>query len=135
MPRPSGLRTRHPSAPLERWLHRVFRLSSVGSAATVIGFVSYLCIGVALHVAGVYVPPFPVLSFSDPVFTILCFLTGGFICLLSGSLTLLTLLGGVKDANDEFVVLMSLIAFGFGAATARVTASPIQNYLAAIGSM
>lgn len=133
MGHPFALWTQHLSTPLERGLHRMFRLSSVGSAATAIGFVGYLCIGVALNLVGVYTPPFPVMSFSDPVFTILSFLTGGLICLLSGSLTFLTLLGSVKDANAEFVVLMSLIAFGFGAATVRVMAGPVLTWLATIG--
>lgn len=133
MPHPSALRAWHPSTPLERGLYRVFRLASVGSAVTVVGFLGYLSIGIALHVTGVYTPPFPVMSFSDPVFTSLSFLVGGLICLLSGSLTVLTLLASVKDANAEFVLLMSLIAFGFGAATVRVTAGPVLTWLAAIG--
>ena len=112
MPHPAGLRTRQPSTPLERGLYRVFQLSSVGSAVSVVSFVGYLCIGGALHVVGVFMPPFQVLSFSDPVFTMLSFLTDGLICLLSGSLTLLTLLLGSKDANSEFVILLSLIGFG-----------------------
>lgn len=122
----------HPSTPLERGLYRVFRLSSIGSAAIVVGLVGYLFIGIPLYMAGIYTPPFTLVSFSDPVFTILSFLIGGLICLLSGSLALLTLLAGVKDSNSEFVVLMSLIAFGFGTATIRVTAGPVQNYLATI---
>lgn len=76
--------------------------------------------------------PYQVLSLSDPVFTSLSFLVGGFICLLSGSLTFLTLLASVKDANAEFVLLMSLIAFGFGAATVRVTAGPVLTWLAGL---
>ncbi len=132
---PSALRAWHPSTPLERELYRVFRLSSVGSAVTVVGFAGYLCIGIVLRVVGIYTPPFPLLSFSDPVFMILSFVIGGFICLLSGSLTLLTLLTSVKDANAEFVLLMSLIAFGFGAATIRVTADPVLSWLVALGSV
>lgn len=133
MPHPSPLRTWHPSTPLERELYRIFRLSSIGSAVTVVGFVGYLCLGIAFHVTGIYTPPFSQLSFSDPVFMILSFLIGALICLLSGSLTLLTLLASVKDANAEFVLLMSLIAFGFGAATIRVTAAPLLAWLAALG--
>ncbi|WP_228546370.1 hypothetical protein [Halegenticoccus tardaugens] len=96
------------------------------------GFVGYLSIGIALHVTGVYTPPSPVMSFSNPVFTSLSFLVGGLICLLSGSLTFLTLLASVKYANAEFVVLMSLIAFGFGAATVRVTAGAVLTWLAGL---
>ncbi len=132
---PSALRTWHPSTPLERELYRVFRLSTVGSAVTVVGFVGYLCIGIVLHIAGIYMPPFPFLSFSDPVFMILSFGIGGFICLLSGSLISLTLLTSVKDANAEFVLLMSLIAFGFGVATVRFTAGPVLSWLVALGSV
>jgi hypothetical protein len=101
---------------------------------TVVGFVGYLNIGSALYVTDIYKLPFPMMSFSDPVFTSLRFLIGGPICLLSGSLTFLTHLASVKDANAEFVLLMSLIAFGFGAATVRVTAGPALTWLAAIGS-
>ncbi len=132
MPHPSALQAWQPSTPLERGLYRVFRLSSVGCALTVAGFVGYLSIGIALHVTGVYTPPSPVMSFSNPVFTSLSFLVGGLICLLSGSLTFLTLLASVKYANAEFVVLMSLIAFGFGAATVRVTAGAVLTWLAGL---
>ncbi|RBI59541.1 hypothetical protein DMJ13_22555 [halophilic archaeon] len=69
------------------------------------------------------------MSFSDPIFTIVSFLTGCFICGASGSFTLLTLIIGANDANAEFVILMSLIAFGFGAATMRVTFGPVQEIL------
>jgi hypothetical protein len=135
MDEPFAVRGQFPSTPLERGLYRVFRLSSVGAAATAIGFVGYLFLGASLSVASIYTPPFPVLSLSDPLFTILSFLVGVFICLLSGSLTLLTLLGAEKDANAEFVLLLSLIAFGFGAATVRVTAGPVLNCLTTISSM
>ncbi|QLH82072.1 hypothetical protein [Halosimplex pelagicum] len=73
------------------------------------------------------------MGFSDPVFISLSFLIGGLICLLSGSFTFLTLLASVKDANAEFVLLLSLIAFGFGAATVRVTAEPVLTWLAGLG--
>ncbi|RBI58773.1 hypothetical protein DMJ13_25755 [halophilic archaeon] len=75
------------------------------------------------------------MSFTDPIFTILSFLVGGLICLLSGSLTLLTLLVNPEGANAEFVILISLIAFGFGAATVQITVGPVQNCLNAIGLM
>ena len=39
----------------------------------------------------------------------------------------------MKDANAEFVLLLGLIAFGFGAATVRVTAGPVLTWLAALG--
>ena len=135
MPHPSALRAWHPSTPLEQGLYRVLRLSWAGSAATLVSFVAYLCIGLSLHLAGIYTPPFALLSFSDPVFVILGFLIGGFICLFSGSLTLLTLLASVKDAKAYFVLLMSLIAFGFGAATVRVTADPALSWFVAFGSV
>jgi len=132
MPHPTATQKWHPSTLLERGLYRVFRLASVGSAVTGAGFIGYLSVGIALHITGVYTPPFPVMSFSDPVFVSLSFLIGVLICLLSGSFTVLTHLASVKDANTEFVILMSLIAFGFGAATVRVTAGPVLTLLATI---
>ena len=135
MGQPSTLRTRQPSTPLERGLYQLFRLSSFGSAVATAGFVGYLFIGGSLHVAGIYAPPFPVMSFSDPVYTILGFLVGALFCVLSGSLTLLTLLVSVEDANAEFVILMSLIAFGFGAAIVRITIGPVQECLSTIGGL
>lgn len=135
MDQPSTLRTRQPSTPLERGLCRLFRLSSFGSAVAITGFVGYLFIGGSLYVAGIYAPPFPVMSFSDPVFAILGFLVGGLTCILSGSLTLLTLLVSTEDANAEFVILMSLIAFGFGAAIVRMTIGPVQESLSTIGGL
>ncbi|OYR62904.1 hypothetical protein DJ83_04155 [Halorubrum ezzemoulense] len=70
------------------------------------------------------------MSFGDPVFTILGSLTGIVICVMSGSLAIATRLLVQKDARANFVMLMSLIAFGFGAATLRVTAGPALTCLA-----
>jgi hypothetical protein len=113
----------------------VFQLSSFGCIVSFIIFVGYLCLAVVLHGVGVYMPPFQVLNFSDPIFTMLGFLTGGLICLLSGTLTLLTLFLETKGTNSGFVILLSLIAFGFGAATLRITAGPLQDHLASVVSM
>lgn len=70
------------------------------------------------------------MSFDDPFFTILGFLTGAFVCLSSGLLVLLTLLLEPRDGRADFVVLLSLIAFGCGAAAMRVTADSAQSCLA-----
>lgn len=113
----------------------MFRLGVVGSVVSVAGFIGYLCIGSVLHVSGIYTPPFALLSFSDPVFMILGFLTGGLICLVSGSLTVLTHFASLKGANTEYVLLMGPIAFGFGAATVRVTVGPILTWLAGLGAV
>lgn len=133
MKSPSFIRTRRPSTPLERGFFRLFRLSSLGSAVTITCFVSYLLIGGSLHIAGYYAPPFSVMSLSDPFFTILGSFVGGFTCVLSGSLTLLTLLADVKEANAEFVILMSMVAFGCGAATMQITSEPVYECLSTLG--
>jgi hypothetical protein len=133
MSHPSIPRAWQLSTPFEQGLYRVFRLALVGNVVTVVGFVGYLSIGTALNVTGVYTPPFSVMSFSDPVFTGLGFLVGWLICLLSGSLTFLTLLASEKEANAEFVLLMGLIAFGFGAATVRVTVGPVLRLIVGLG--
>ncbi len=133
MNHPPFRRTRQPSTPLERGLFRVFRLSSLGTVAVVVWLFGYLFIGFTLNVVGIYEPEFAVMGFTDPFFIISSFLAGAFICLMSGSLTLLTLLVDVKDANAEIVILLSLIGFGFGAATMRVTFGPVQACLAGLG--
>jgi hypothetical protein len=135
MPYPAATREWHPSTPLERGLYRVVRWASIGCTVTSVGFIGYLCIGIPLNVTGVYTPSFPVVGLSDPVFTSLSLLIGGFVCLLSGSLMMLTALASVKDANAEYVFMMSLIAFGFGAATVRVTAGPALTWLSRLGPM
>ncbi|MGQ3331025.1 hypothetical protein [Halorubrum sp. FL23] len=78
---------------------------------------------------GIYDPEYDVMSFTDPFFIVSSFLAGVFMCAMSGTLTLLTLLLETKNANAEFVILVSLIAFGFGAATMRVTSNPVQAWL------
>jgi hypothetical protein len=101
MPHPSSPRAWQLSTPLEQGLYRVFRLALVGNVVTVVGFIGYLSIGTALNVTGVYTPPFSVMSFSDPVFIGLGFLVGLLICLLSGSLTCLTLLAIEKEPTPS----------------------------------
>jgi hypothetical protein len=122
-----------PSTPLERVLTRLLRIATLGSTIICLSFGGYLLIGYSLHLIGVYTPTFAVLSLSDPFFILLGCCTGVVICTMSGSLLVLTLLAGVKDANAEFVILMSLIGFGFGAATVRVTIGAITAYLALVG--
>ncbi|AGB31751.1 hypothetical protein C488_14842 [Natrinema pellirubrum DSM 15624] len=75
------------------------------------------------------------MSFTDPVFTTLSFLTGLFICATSGTLAVLTVLLAPNDSKANFVVLMSLIAVGFGAATMRVTFKAVQACLAEIANI
>lgn len=123
-------RAREPATPLEHGALRLFRVSSVGGLVVVSGFISYLVLGGVFHWLGFYSPEFSVMSFGDPVFTILGSLTGIVICVMSGSLAIATRLLVQKDARANFVMLMSLIAFGFGAATLRVTAGPALTCLA-----
>jgi len=117
-------RAREPGTPIECGALRLFRLSSIGAVAVVSGFISYLVLGIVFHWLGFYSPEFTVMSFADPVFTILGFLTGIVMCVMSGSLAITTRLLVQNDYRANFVVLMSLIAFGFGAAVLRVTAGP-----------
>lgn len=102
---PPFRRTRTPSTPLERSLFRLYQLSSLGSVATITVFVGYVLVGFTLHVAGIYDPTFQVVSLSDLFFTTSSFLSGAFICAMSGTLTLLTVLVDTRDANAEFVIL------------------------------
>ncbi|RDZ35667.1 hypothetical protein C5B89_18250 [Haloferax sp. Atlit-47N] len=66
------------------------------------------------------------MGFTDPIFTILIFLTGLFICAMSGTLAVLTFLLSPNDSKANFVVMVSLISFGFGAATMRITFGAAQ---------
>lgn len=129
MNHPPFRRTRQPSTPLERGLFRLYRLSTLGTGTISIWLFGYLLVGLALHRVGVYQPEFALMSFADPFFIMSSFVIGAFVCAMSGSLTLLTLLVDVKDANSEFVILLGLIAFGFGAAIIRVTFDPVQACL------
>lgn len=133
MNHPPFRRVRQPSTPLERGFYRLYHLSTLGTAVVCIWLFGYLLVGFTLHIAGIYAPEFAVMSFTDPIFITSSFIAGAFICGMAGSLTLLTLLMDVRDANAEFVILLSLIAFGFGAATMRVTFGPVQTYLAGLG--
>lgn len=122
-------RARKPATLLERGTFRLFRLSAIGSVGIVTGFIGYLILGAVSHWLGFYEPGFKVLSIEDPVFTIFGAITGAIICLTSGSLAVSTHLLEPRDEKASFVILMSLIAFGFGAATIRVTSSPALTYL------
>lgn len=122
-------RAREPATPLERGALRLFRLSSIGSAVIVTVFLGYLIFSAACHWLGFYNPGFRVLSFEDPVFTILGTITGAIICLTSGSLAVSTHFLEPRDERTSFVIFTSLIAFGFGAATLRVTVGPAQTCL------
>jgi hypothetical protein len=53
MNRPQLRRTRQPSTPLERGFYRLYRLSSLGSAAAIMYFIGYVFGGFGLKVTGV----------------------------------------------------------------------------------
>ncbi len=125
-------RLRQPTTPFERGFFRLFQLVTPGAILSTLSFLGYVVIGFSLWAVGVYEPAYSVMSFTDPVFIGLSFLTGLFICATSGTLAVLTLLLGPNDSKANFVVLMSLIAFGFGAATMRVTSKAVQPCLAQI---
>jgi len=122
-------RAREPATPLERGAFRLFRLSSLGGLVVVSGFLGYLVLGALCHWVGFYDPGFSVMSFEDPVFTLLGTSVGIVICLISGSLAVSTRLLEPGNERASFVVLLSLIAFGFGAATLRLTAGPARACL------
>jgi hypothetical protein len=103
---PPSTRSREPSTPFERAAFRLFRQATIGCVGIVTGFIGYLLIGSGLHLIGLYDPGFQIMSFDDPVFTLLGFLTGAFVCLSSGLLVLLTLLLEPRDGRAEFVVLL-----------------------------
>ena len=127
-------RIRQPTTPLERGLFRLYQLVSPGTILITICFVGYIVIGFSLSFVGIYEPAYSVMGFTDPFFTSLSFLTGFFICAMSGTLAVLTFLLSPNDSEANFVVTMSLIAFGFGAATMRVTFKAVQACLAEIVS-
>jgi hypothetical protein len=128
-------RIRQPTTPLERGFFRLYQLVTPGAILSTICFLGYVVIGFSLSFVGVYEPTYSVMGFTDPFFTILSFLTGFFICAMSGTLTVLTVLLSPNDSKANFVVTMSLISFGFGAATMRVTFKTAQVYLAEIVSI
>ncbi|EMA07914.1 hypothetical protein C5B91_20855 [Haloferax sp. Atlit-10N] len=75
------------------------------------------------------------MGFTDPFFTGLIFLTGLFICAISGMLALLTFLLSPNDSKANFVVMVSLISFGFGAATMRITFGAVQTWFSEAASI
>lgn len=123
-------RAREPATPLVRGAFRLFRLSSIGSGGIGTGFLGYLVLGAVCHWLGFYDPGFSVMSFDDRAFTILGVMTGAIICLTSGSMAVSTQFLEPRDDKARFVTLLRLIAFGFGAATLRVTVGPAQACLA-----
>ena len=127
-------RIRRPSTPLERGLFRLYQLVSPGALLVTICFIGYVVIGFSLSFVGIYEPAYSVMGFTDPFFTILSFLTGLFISTMSGTLAVLTLLLSPNDSKANFVVMVSFIALGFGAATMRVTFGAVQACLAEIVS-
>jgi len=127
-------RIRQPTTPFERGFFRLYQLVTPGAILSTICFLGYVVIGFSLSFVGVYEPAYSVMGFTDPFFTSLSFLTGLFICAMSGTLAVLTFLLGPNDTKANFVVTMSLIAFGFGAATMRVTFEAVQACLAEIVS-
>jgi len=72
------------------------------------------------------------MGFTDPFFIVLSFLTGLLICAMSGILTVLTILLSPNDSKADFIITMSLIAFGFGGATMRATFEAVQACLVEI---
>jgi len=127
-------RIRQPTTAVERGFFRLYQLVTPGAILSTVFFFGYVVIGFSLSFVGVYEPAYSVMGFTDPFFTSLSFLTGLFICAMSGTLAVLMVLLSPNDSKANFVVTMSLIAFGFGAATIRVTFRAIQACLAEIVS-
>lgn len=84
---------------------------------------AYLIGGFALLQLEFWSPSYQFLSLTDDVyFAWFAFLTGGSICLGTGSLIGLAYLsGGEGPVHNEISILASFIGFGFGAAAMRLT--------------
>lgn len=91
--------------------------------ATVSVFFAYFIGGFALLQLDFWSPSYQFLSLTDDVFFAwFGFLTGGCICLGTGSLIGLAFLsGGEGPVHNEISILSSFIGFGFGAAFMRIT--------------
>jgi len=127
-------RIRQPTTPFERGLFRLYQLVSPGTIFITTCFIGYVVIGFSLSFVGIYEPTYSVMGFTDPFFTSLSFLTGLFISTMSGTLAALTLLLSPNDSKADFVVVVSFITLGFGAATMRVTFGAVQACLVEIVS-
>lgn len=86
-------------------------------------FFIYLIGGFVLLLVGIWSLSYPFLSITEDVyFAWLGFLTGGTICLGTGSLIGLAFLtDGEGQIHNEVSILASFIGFGFGAGVMRMT--------------
>ena len=125
-PRYQQRRTR---TPIERILLQFHRGSAYGAGIATIGFAGYLALGYAVSAFSVFTPAYPFASFEDPVFLTIALVLGVLLAISTGTLTLLTLLTGTDDSNAEFVILVSMIGFGFSTALLRVTFKPFLTLL------
>jgi len=107
-------RIRQPTTPIERGFFRLYQLVTPGAILSTVCFLGYVVIGFILSFVGLYEPAYSVMGFTDPFFIVLSFLTGLLICAMSGILTVLTILLSPNDSKADFIITMSLIAFGFG---------------------
>lgn len=114
-------------------LERSFRISTIigvcGFLVSFILFVGYLCIGGILIAVGSPAAPTSLLSLqSDSGFYLSVTTVALFIVQATGSLLLYQFLTDVETERAQFVMLMSYIGLGFGAAALRFTLHQTIGY-------
>lgn len=106
---------------LENGAVTVFRFATPAMYLTGALFVGYLVFGYILISVGGWSPPFTFLAVrSDPYFTVLSTLTGFIVCLVTGSLIILSFINEENTAQS-ISTLLAFIGFGFGAGAIRMT--------------
>ncbi|MFC6732403.1 MULTISPECIES: hypothetical protein [unclassified Haladaptatus] len=115
---------------LERWLRRSALWGTRGMLVSTILFVSYIVAGWSLTVLESSWAPSEFLSIAgDPGFFLTGTLISVFVVQATASLILYSFLIGFEDDRSQFVVLMSYIGLGCGAASLRVFFPPSLAFL------
>jgi len=125
-------RIRQPTTPIEKGFFDCISLLHLEPFSVLSVFWDMSLSASFLSFVGLYEPAYSVMGFTDPFFIVLSFLTGLPICAMSGILTVLTILLSPNDSKADFIITMSLIAFGFGGATMRATFEAVQACLVEI---
>ena len=112
--------------PIESTLFYLQRSSMYDAGVAAVGFGGYLALGYGAVTAGIFTPAYQFASFTDPIFTVTALAVGLLLSVSTGTLTLLTLLTGTDDANAEFVILMSMVGFGFSIGLVRITVRSVM---------
>lgn len=111
---------------IERICFLSLRVTIPGMVVTCGIFFLYTFVGMLVTLTGIWMPSYPLLSFSSNVYlAVLGLLAGLTVCLETSSIIILYMMRGIKTTRGQISTIISCI--GFGASVVRVASPTVLN--------